>query len=58
MPSIPKDRYCRYRFDPTTGTEEKEWIRYADDVFEPLRRTGKLSDKWNDQRTNFQMVDG
>jgi len=54
MTSISKDRYCRYRFDPATGTEEKEWICYEDGVFEPVRQTGKLSAKWNDQRTHFK----
>ncbi|MGL1863642.1 MAG: RHS repeat-associated core domain-containing protein [Pseudodesulfovibrio sp.] len=49
-----KDRYCRFAYNPATGEQEREWIKYEDGTYEPVRRAGKLSQKWNDQRTDFK----
>lgn len=49
-----QDRYCRFTYTPKTGEQEREWLHYADGTFEPVRRNGQLSRKWNDRRTDFQ----
>lgn len=51
--NTPYDRYNRYTYNPVTNKQEREWIKYADGTYEPVRRTGSLSKKWNDQRTDF-----
>ncbi len=47
------DRYCRFSRDPVTGAYERHWIQYADNTFEPVRRVGELSRKYEGERTNF-----
>ena len=52
-----KDRYCRFTYDPQTDCYDRDWIEYADGTFEPVRTVGKLSEKWEAERTNqLQLV--
>lgn len=48
-----KDRYCHFTFNPSAGAYERDWIQYADGTFEPVRRVGSLSKKFEGERTNF-----
>ncbi|BDQ38149.1 hypothetical protein SYK_25090 [Pseudodesulfovibrio nedwellii] len=48
-----KDRFCRFTYNPQTSEYERNWIQYADNTFEPVRRVGNLKKKFEAQRTNF-----
>lgn len=43
-----QDRYKKLTFDPRTGGFNRQWLRYGDGVYEPVRRDGNLRDKWSD----------
>jgi hypothetical protein len=43
------DKYTRLRYDNSTGQRNRQWIRYADGMFEPVRKEGDLMKK---SRTN------
>lgn len=49
-----KDRYCRFTFNPDTGAHERDWIKYADGTFEPVRQNGNLRQKWDGHQTHHQ----
>ena len=48
-----QDRYSQFSCNSKTGEHDRDWIQYADGVFEPVRRDGDISAKWNNERTNF-----
>jgi hypothetical protein len=39
------DKYTRLRYDNSTGQRNRQWIRYADGMFEPVRKDGDLAAK-------------
>jgi len=39
------DKYTRLRYDNTTGGQNRQWVRYADGMFEPVRKEGDLMKK-------------
>ena len=49
-----QDRYSQFTYNPKTDEHDRDWIRYADGVFEPVRRGSSLSNKFNGERTNFK----
>jgi len=48
-----KDRFCRFTYNPQTSEYERNWIQYADNTFEPVRRVGNVKKKFEAQRTDF-----
>lgn len=48
-----KDRYCDFSYNPNTGEYGRNWIQYSDGTFEPVRRVGSLSKKYEAERTNY-----
>lgn len=48
-----KDRYCSFQYNPASGEYERRWIQYADGTFEPVRRVGGISKKYEAERTHF-----
>lgn len=42
-----KDRYCKFTYNSDTDSFDRNWIQYADGVFEPVRRDGTLARKWD-----------
>ena len=42
------DKYRKLAYDPATGGRKREWIRYGDGVYEPVRKDENPRDKWSD----------
>lgn len=39
------DKYMKLEYNPLTGDRDRQWIHYADDTFEPVRKDGDLKQK-------------
>ena len=39
------DNYTSLHYNPKTGVNSREWIRYADNTFEPVRKSGNVNRK-------------
>ena len=42
---LDTDNYTSLHYNPRTGVNSREWIRYADNTFEPVRRNGNVNRK-------------
>lgn len=41
------DQLSKVVYDRSTGGMKRQWIRYADDTFEPVRKTGNINKKYH-----------
>ncbi|NDV20744.1 hypothetical protein GO013_15145 [Pseudodesulfovibrio sp. JC047] len=48
-----KDRYCKFTYNFMTGEYERDWVEYADGVFEPLRRDFISLDTFHDGKREY-----
>lgn len=47
------DKFTKTRTSPLTGKTQREWIQYADGMFEPVRKDGNLNKKYHADRRKF-----
>ncbi len=50
---LNKDKHISTRFDRNSGQTKREWIQYADGVFEPVRKDGNLKQKFHADPRKF-----
>jgi len=48
------DKHTKLRYSPITGKTNRQWLHYADDTFEPVRKDGNIKRKYH---TNTRMMD-